>query len=66
MNKMLNELSNIQKYSEYLKNIRDKKTPIILSGLTDISKNIFISSTSAFLEKNICVITYNEIQAKKL
>ena len=66
MNKIVNELSNLQKFDNYLKNIKNNVTPIILSGLTDVCKNIFISSTQDVLKRPICVVTYNEIQAKSI
>ena len=66
MNSIVNELSNSEKFNNYLNNIKKKVTPIILSGLTDVSKNIFVSTTEELLQRNVCVITYNEIQAKNI
>lgn len=40
--------------------------PIMLSGLTDSGKAHFAYSTLFYTEKPICIITYNELQAKKL
>ena len=66
MNSIINELKNYDKFKSYLNNIKGNVTPIILSGLTDVSKNIFVSATEELLNRNICVITYNEIQAKNI
>ena len=60
------ELLNYPKYTKYINDINKKVTPIILSGLTDVCKSIFIGSTQEASEKPICIITYNEIQAKNI
>jgi len=66
MQKLLNELSNSPKFDSYLKNIKKDVTPIILSGLTDVSKNLFMFATEEILKRPVLVITYNEIQAKNI
>ena len=66
MNEIAKELLNNAKFDNYLKNLKNKVTPIILSGLTDVCKNIFVSSTQSLVKKPVCIITYNEIQAKNI
>ncbi len=66
MNTIIGELGKNQKFCEILKNIKDKKGPIAISGLTDVGKVQIIAATNSFLNKPICVITYNELQAKKM
>lgn len=66
MNTIINLFSENKKVSEYLENIKNKVSPITLLGLTDVSK-ICMSYIAKEINKNpICIITYNEIQAKKL
>ena len=38
----------------------------MLSGLTDVAKIHFAYSTFFYTEKPICIVTYNELQAKKI
>lgn len=66
MNRIICELSSSQKFKNYLKNIQTDVTPIVLSGLTDVCKNVFSVSTEELLKKPICIVTYNEIQAKNI
>ena len=66
MNTIIGELGKNPKFCEYIKNIESKKSPIIISGLTDVGITHMISATKEFSKKPICIITYNEIQAKKL
>ena len=54
------------KLYKYIKNIENKKSPIVISGLTDVGISHMISATKEFAKKPICIITYNEMQAKKL
>ena len=66
MNSILKVVPNVKKYSDYLFDINKGKTPIMLSGLTDVSKVHMAYSTKFYSEKPICIITYNELQAKKI
>ena len=66
MNILTNELENSKKFSEVVNHIKTQKSPISLSGLSDMGKIHVISALKNSLGKNICVITYNQIQAKRL
>ena len=66
MNTILGELGKNPKFCEYIKNIENKKSPIAISGLTDVGMSQMISATKEFIKRPICVITYNEIQARKI
>ncbi len=66
MNILTNELENSKKFSEVIDHIKTEKSPISLSGLSDMGKIQVISALKDCLSKNICVITYNQIQAKRL
>ncbi len=66
MNAIIGKLGSNKKFCEILDNIKSKKGPIAISGLIDVGKAQIISSSFKFLSKPVCLVTYNEIQAKKL
>ena len=66
MNILINELENSKKFLEIINHIKSQKSPISLSGLSDMGKVQTIATLNNALNKNICVITYNQIQAKRL
>ena len=66
MNILTDELQNSKKFSEVINHIKTTKSPISLSGLSDMGKIQTIAALNNGLNKNICVITYNQIQAKRL
>ena len=66
MNTIIGELGKSSKFIDLLKQIENKKSPIEILGLTDVGIAQIISSIHKFGKKPICIITYNEIQAKKI
>ena len=66
MNTITGELGKSSKFIDLLKQIENKKSPIEILGLTDVGMAQIISSIHEFGKKPICIITYNEIQAKKI
>ena len=66
MNEAVKVLPNFKKFTNYINNVKIGTNPIMLSGLTDVAKVHFAYSTYFYAEKPICIITYNEMQAKKL
>ena len=66
MNDIVKILPNFKKFSDYISNVKNNTNPIMLSGLTDSGKVHFAYSTYFYAEKPICIITYNELQAKKI
>ena len=66
MNDIVKILPNFKKFNDYITNVKNKLSPIMLSGLTDVAKVHFAYSTYFYSEKPICIITYNELQAKKI
>ena len=66
MNTIIGELGKNSKFIDYIKKIDAKISPIVLSGLTDVGMAHMIAGTKEFSKKPICIITYNEIQAKKI
>ena len=66
MNLLLKELDNNAKYSELIKKISIKKSPVAISGLSNVSEVELMVHLQQTLNKPILLITYNEIQAQKL
>ena len=66
MNAILGELGKSPKFCEYVKNIEQKISPISIWGLNDVGEAQFIAGAAEFSKKPICIITYNEIQAKQI
>ncbi len=66
MNSILKVIPNVKKYSDYLFDINKGKTPLMLSGLTDTAKVHMAYATKFYTDKPICIITYNEMQAKRI
>lgn len=66
MNEIVKVLPNFKKFNDYINNVKVGTSPIMLSGLTDVAKVHFAYSTYFYAEKPICIITYNELQARKI
>lgn len=66
MNSIIKIFSENKKVNDYIENIKNKVSPITLLGLTDVSKVCMSYIAKELNKKPICIITYNEIQAKKL
>ncbi len=64
MNFLLHDLGNLPLFASYLKGIN--KGPVLVSGLTDVSKVQIACATNEFSDKPVCIITYNELQAKRI
>ena len=66
MNAIIKNLVDNEKFKDYLKNINEKISPINILGLTDVGKVQFLVATKSETNNPVCIITYNELQAKKL
>ena len=66
MNIILDELSKLSKFQEYIEKVNEKNSPITISGLSDVGKIQFIMTTYENTKRPICIVTYNEIQAKNI
>ena len=66
MNSLVKVMPKLKKFNEYMENVKNNTFPITLSGITDVAKIQLAYSTSFYAERPICIITYNELQAKKL
>ena len=65
-NLLTQKLEKIDKFKELTKQIDEKQTPINISGLEFVGKSHIISSVSDTTKNPICIITYNELQAKQM
>lgn len=59
-------LLNNESFNSCLNEIKNKKGPIFLLGLTDVSKSYIPGTILKLIKKPICIVTYNEIEAKEL
>ena len=59
-------LTQNEKFKDYLKQIKLKNTPISILGLVDVAKSQWIDATMQSENRPVCLITYNELQAKKI
>ena len=66
MNKIIGELGKSNKFVDLSKQIENKKSPISISGLTDVGMVELLSAINQYNKKPILLITYNEIQAKQI
>ena len=66
MNSLVKVVPNVKKYKTYLEDVKNKINPMMISGLTDSGKVHLAYSTSFYAERPICIVTYNELQAKKI
>lgn len=66
MNYIITKLQELPKFQEYIKDLKSKKGQVAIFGLSDMGKVQFIAATKQTINKPICIITYNEIQAQKI
>ena len=66
MNTIIGEIGKNSKFIELNNQIENKKSLIQISGLTDMGMLQIIDGINEFGKKPICIVTYNEIQAKKI
>ncbi len=66
MNTILGDIGKSKKFVDLIKNIENKTSPISISGLTSVGMVQLISAINEFSKKPICIVTYNEIQAKQI
>ena len=66
MNTILGELGKLDKFKNLLAKIENKTSPLAITGLNGVGMVEIISSINQFSKKPILLVTYNEIQAKKI
>lgn len=66
MNTIIGELGKSNKFIDLSKQIEKTKSPISISGLTGVGMAEIIEGINKYNKKPILLVTYNEIQAKKI
>ena len=66
MNVLLKELEKSPQYNDFLEQLKNKKSPVEISGLVDVLNSEILASILEKIKRPIFIITYNEIQAQKL
>ena len=66
MNTIIGELGKSNKFVDLSKQIEKIQSPISISGLTGVGMAEIISAIKGYNKKPILLVTYNEIQAKKM
>ena len=66
MNTIISKLCELPKFKEYIQKIEEKNSPITISGLSDVGKLQFAYATKESTNRPICIVTYNEIEARKI
>lgn len=66
MNYITTKLKELPKFKEYIGSVEQKNSPIVISGLSDVGKIEVIDASFEEINRPICIVTYNEMQAKKI
>ena len=66
MDSLVKVLPKMKKFNNYITDVNKGNFPITLSGLSDSGKAHFIYATRFYTEKPVLVVTYNELELKKL
>ena len=66
MNYLISKLEGLEKFQEFVNEINKKNSPITISGLSSVGKILISSGIEETLNRPICIVTYNEIEARKI
>ena len=66
MEEIIQKLNKNKKFTDFIKNIKQKTSPITILGLSDFAKVYMTCTAKKELKAPICIITYNELQAKEI
>ena len=66
MNTIIGKLGRNPKFVDLINQIENKKSPISISGLIGVGGISLVSAINEFSKKPIIIVTYNEIQAKRI
>ena len=66
LNILTDELQKSKKFSEVADYIENETGPVSISGLSDMGKIQMLAALNENLNKKICLITYNQIQAERM
>ena len=58
MNILIKEIEKLPKFLEYNECVKNKISPIIVSGLSSVGKIQLIEATKQYSNKNICIVTF--------
>ena len=59
-------LPKMKKFEEYINDVKKSNFPISLAGLTDSQKAHFVYATKFYTNRPVLVVTYNDIELKKM
>jgi len=66
VNTIIGKLGKSAKFVELIKQIENKKSPISISGLIGVGGISLVAGLNEYSKKPLCIVTYNEIQAKRI
>ena len=66
MNTIIGELGRSKKFIEIVNHLEKQKSPVVISGLVSVGIVQQLVALHEFSKKPICIITYNEIEAKRI
>ena len=66
MNTIIGKLGKSPKFVDLIKQIENKKSPISISGLIGVGGIGLVAGINEYSKKPLCIVTYNEIQAKRI
>lgn len=66
MNTIIGKFGTSSKFKDLVNKIEEKNGPIAISGLTGVGSLQLLSGINEFTKKPILILTYNEIQAKRM
>ena len=66
MKRLIEPLLQLETYQELLSALDEKLSPILTVGVSESQKNHLLYAVGAHKEKSFLVVTYNDMQAKKI
>ena len=66
MEQLAKLLPKLKKFQDYIEDVNKSNFPINISGLSESAKAHFIYATRFYSKKPVIVLTYNEIELKKM
>ena len=66
MDFLVEELEENNKFKEIIQDIKNRKNPVNISGLCSMAKIHILGSIYNVENIPMCIITYNELQAKSI
>ena len=66
MEQLAKLLPRIKKFQDYIDDVAKSNFPINISGLSESAKAHFVYATKFYTNRPVVVLTYNEIELKKI